>query len=84
MVNVDRSSSAVVVQSIVSISSGKIVEKCLSYSVDTECRFCEDGYHLEGGKCFRNVEGCIGYVRNICISCDETMALVENRCVGGC
>ena len=30
------------------------------------------------------MEGCIGYVRNICISCDDTLALVENRCVGGC
>jgi hypothetical protein len=74
----------VAIQSIVSIGTAKLVANCLSYSSDMQCNYCQEGYHLEEGRCSRDIAGCTSYYRDICLACAGYMLLVENRCVGEC
>ena len=45
------------------------------------CLQCASGYHLEGGYCYRSLDGCISHFGYICLECEKFSILVENRCL---
>ena len=72
------------VRSIVVISVHQLVDYCNSYNAFQKCERCIEGYHLEGGRCYLSIGGCISYKKNICLRCEDWSLLVENRCVSDC
>ena len=84
LISVNRFNNALVLQSFVPIGITRVIENCSQYSLSVECLQCVPGYHLDGGVCFPNVEGCATYYRNICLGCSGYAVLAENRCLTGC
>jgi hypothetical protein len=69
------------INSFVPIGATNIVDNCGQYDLQSRCLACRIGWHLENNICYRNIEGCVGYIQNICVQCWGYAILVENRCV---
>ena len=59
------------------------IEGCLNCITNEECIFCNQGYYLLGGKCYKCIEGCSKCINNqtcdYCISGYELDA--DNKCI---
>lgn len=72
-------------RALVTIAVTRVIDYCIDYSnISIECLRCQEGYHLEEGKCYQNYGGCIKYLANICLECANYYLLVENRCISDC
>ena len=84
IISINILTKVIQLRSFVAIDGGYLVEKCLDYGSDFKCKACEEGYHLQTGICYRSIENCLRYVRNICIECKAYSILLENRCISTC
>jgi hypothetical protein len=66
---INTTNNQITLYSFVSIGANNMVNNCSQYSLSVQCQECNDGYHLDGGVCYRNVAGCISYIMNICVQC---------------
>lgn len=64
------------IRSIVVISIHQRIDFCSLYNERQECERCTDGYHLENGKCYLSIGGCISYKKNICLRCVDYYLLI--------
>lgn len=48
-------------RSLTPISASNIIDFCYDYETNGTCLRCNDAYHLEGGKCYPNLGGCLKY-----------------------
>jgi len=83
-IDINKNSSAIVIQSIVVIGRNDVINHCKDYNSHSKCELCQEDHHLEDGKCVKNIEGCVNYLGNICLKCKQYMVIVENRCLSGC
>jgi hypothetical protein len=70
------------INAFVPIGAGNIIDNCAIYNQQMQCVQCAIGWHLENGQCFVNLGGCVAYIEQICIECEKTSILVENKCIG--
>lgn len=84
IVEVERSSGAVVIRALVTIGSSQVVEGCVDYEEGGSCRRCAEGSHLEEALCYADIAGCQTQFRGICVDCQDYALLVENRCIREC
>ena len=82
--DVNKDSFSPTIRSIVVISIHQRIDYCNLYDEAQRCERCIDGYHLENGKCYLSIGGCISYKQNICLKCLDYYLLIENRCVADC
>ena len=50
------------INSFVPIGVTNIVDNCGQYDLQIRCLACVLGWHLEAGRCYRNIEGCVAYI----------------------
>ena len=56
------------IRSLVVISLTQMIDYCIDYDISSvDCMRCQQGFHLENGKCYQNYGGCIKYISNICL-----------------
>lgn len=84
LINIDSTNKAVQLSSFVAIGITSVVDNCDQYSLSIKCLQCLPGYHLQNSVCYMDIDGCISYSRNICISCAPNAYLIENRCLTAC
>lgn len=76
-VNANSPTSKVIIRSLVVISLTQVIDYCIDYDTGTlSCTLCQNGYHLEGGVCYKNTGACLRYKKNICIECLDYFLLV--------
>lgn len=81
IITINTASNAIQLNSFVPIGITNVIDNCGSYDLSLNCVQCLNGWHLEAGRCFRSVEGCVSYSQNICLQCIGYAILIENRCV---
>ncbi len=82
IISIIRSTNKVTLNSFVTIGVTNLVDNCGEYDNQLVCIKCVFGWHLEGGRCYSNIQDCNSYYGQICLECFGYSVLIENRCVG--
>ena len=61
IISIDANTNAIQINSFVPIGVTNVIDNCGQYDLQMKCVECAIGWHLEQGRCYYNIGGCISY-----------------------